>query len=231
MPYYNTLAAFYTGDEWRDFCNVLALERTNENGDLICAHCGKPIVKKYDRIGHHSKIYLTIENVNDASISLNPDNVDFVHFRCHNFIHNRFGKWTRHIYLVYGSPLAGKSTYVQERADIHDLVVDIDKIYACISNNPPYIKSNRIYDNMKAVQDVLLDCIKYKRGKWVNAFIIGGYPFKGERERLCAELGAEPILIECTQEEALSRLASVQDGRDKKEWEKYISTWFTRYQA
>lgn len=230
MPYYNTLSAFYTGDEWRGFCDVLALARTNENGDLICAHCGKPIVKKYDRIGHH-KIPLTIENVNDASISLNPDNVEFVHFRCHNFIHNRFGKWTRHIYLVYGCPLAGKKTYVQERADVHDLVIDIDKIYACISNNPPHIKSNRLYDNMRTVQDALLGDVKRRNGKWVNAFIVGGYAFKGERERLCAELGAEPILIECTQEEALARLEAMQDGRDKKEWEKYILTWHTRYQA
>lgn len=233
MPYYNTLADFYTGDEWRDFCNVLALERTNENGDLICAHCGKPIVKKYDRIGHHSKVYLTIENMNDASISLNPDNVEFVHFRCHNFIHNRFGKWTRHIYLVYGSPLAGKKTYVQERAGIHDLIIDTDKIYAGISNNALYFNSGRLYECKEAVEKALLDCVKHKLGRWVNAFIIGSkpYAFKAQRERFCAEYGAEEIYIDCDKETALSRLASVQDGRDVKEWSKYIDEWFLRYQA
>lgn len=231
MAYYSTLEAFYKGNEWREFCDTLALERLNEKGELICVHCGRPIVKKYDRIGHHSKIHLTLENVNDATISLNPDNVDFVHFRCHNDIHNRFGKWTRHIYLVYGCPLAGKKTYVQERAGIHDLIIDVDKIYACISNNPPYIKSGRLYDCMDAVKQALFDCIKYKRGKWINAFIIGGYPFKGERERISAEYGAEEIYIDCDKETALSRLEAVQDGRDIKEWSKYIDTWFDRYTA
>jgi hypothetical protein len=231
MPYYNTLSAFYTGDEWRGFCDVLALERTNENGELICAHCGKPIVKKYDRIGHHSKIHLTLENVNDASISLNPENVEFVHFRCHNEIHLRFVAWTRHIYLVYGCPLAGKTTFIKENAGIHDLVIDIDRIYECITNNPPYVYSNRLYDNMKAVQTALLECIKYKRGKWINAFIVGGYPYKGERERICAEYGAEEVFIDCDKETAFSRLETARDGRDVKEWEKYISTWFNRYQA
>ena len=227
---FNTLGDFYRSKEWADFRQVIIAERTATDGFVYDEITGKPIVKAYDIILHH-KIELTLENVNDASITLNPDNIQVVSFRTHNEIHNRFGRWTRHIYLVYGSPLAGKSTYVQERAGIHDLVVDVDKIHACISNNPLYIKSNRLYDNMKAVQDALLDSIKYKRGKWVNAWIIGGYAFKGERERICAELGAEPILIDCTQEEALSRLASVQDGRDKKEWEKYILTWFNRYQA
>ena len=76
----------------------------------------------------------------------------------------------------------------------------------------------------------MLDCVKYKRGKWVNAFIISGMPYKGERERFCTEYGAEAILIDCDKHTALSRLASVQDGRDIKAWTNYIETWFARYQ-
>ena len=229
MAYYNTLSAFYTGKEWQEFRQVIIADRTAADGFVYDEITGKPIVKAYDIILHH-KIPLTLDNVNDAGITLNPDNIQIVSFRTHNEIHNRYGTWTRHIYLVYGCPLSGKSTYVQERAGIHDLIVDIDKIYACISNNPQYVKSNRLYDNMKAVQDALLDSIKYKRGKWINAFIIGGYPFKGERERICTEYGAEPIYIDCMQEEAQARLQAVQDGRDRKEWSNYIDTWFNRYQ-
>ena len=118
---------------------------------------------------------------------------------------------------------------MKERAGAHDLIVDIDRIYGCISNNPLYSKSNRLYDNMKAVHDSLLDSIKYKRGKWINAFIIGGYPFKGERERLITEYGAEEVFIECDKEVALLRLEALQDGRDKAEWLKYIHTWFERF--
>lgn len=230
MPYYYTLDAFYRSKEWADFRAYLIAERTAADGFVYDEITGKPIVKAYDIILHH-KTELTLENVNDASITLNPENIQIVSFKTHNEIHNRFGSWTRHVYLVYGSPLSGKSSYVKERAGIHDIIIDVDKIYACISNNPPYIKSGRLYDCKEAVQQALFDCIKYKRGKWVNAFIIGGYPFKGERERLAAEYGAEEIFIDCTKEEALSRLEVVQDGRDKKEYEKYIDTWFSRYTA
>lgn len=226
--YFYDLSSFYKSREWEEFRQVLIAERRNENFQTICEHCGKPIIKAYDIIAHH-KEELTLDNVNDASISLNPDNIMLVHFRCHNEIHNRYGRYTRHIYLVYGSPLSGKTTYVKERAGTHDLIIDIDKIYECITNNPPYIKSGRLYDNMRAVHDTLLENIKYNYGKWVNAFIVGGYPYKGERERLLQEYKAEPVYIEASKEECLSRLESIDDGRDKKEWSKYIEEWFNKY--
>lgn len=227
---YNTLSEFYRSKEWAEFRAYLIAKRTAADGFVYDEITGKPIVKAYDIILHH-KIPLTLENVNDCNITLNESNIQIVSFRTHNEIHQRFGTWTRHIYLVYGCPLSGKKTYVKERAGIHDLIIDIDRIYECISNNPMYIKSGRLYDCMDATRNALLDCIKYKRGKWTNAFIVGGYPFKGERERIATEYGAEEILIDCDKETALSRLASVQDGRDIKEWEKYIDTWFARYSA
>lgn len=230
MAYYNTLSAFYTGKEWADFRQVIIAERADADGFVYDEITGKRIVKAYDIILHH-KIPLTLDNVNDANISLNPNNIQIVSFKTHNEIHERFGTWTRHIYLVYGCPLSGKSTFVKDRAGIHDLIVDIDSIYACISNNPMYTKSNRLYDNVRAVQDALLESIKYKRGKWINAFIISGMPYAGERERFCIEYGAEPIFIECDQDTALSRLGAVQDGRDKNEWSGYINKWFIRYQG
>ncbi|MGN0805358.1 MAG: HNH endonuclease [Candidatus Coproplasma sp.] len=227
---YNTLSDFYRSKEWADFRKVIIAERTRADGFVYDEITGKPIVKAYDIILHH-KTELTLENVNDCNVTLNPDNIMVVSFKTHNEIHNRFGKWTRHIYLVYGCPLSGKSTYVKERAGIHDLIIDVDKIYACVSNNPLYIKSGRLYDCMDAVKQALFDCIKYKRGKWVNAFIVGGYAFKGERERIASEYGAEEVFIDCDKETALQRLASAQDGRDIKEWTKYIEDWFTRYAA
>lgn len=227
---YTTLSDFYRSKEWADFRLCLIEERRAADGFIYDEVTGKPIIKAYDIIAHH-KIELSLDNVNDANISLNPDNIQLVSFRTHNEIHERFGRWTRHIYLVYGCPLSGKAEYVKERAGIHDLIIDIDKIYACISNNPLYMKSGRLYDNMRSVYEALLDDVKYKRGKWINAFIIGGFPYKGERERFCNEYKAEGIYIDCTEEEALARLQVYSDGRDVKEWSNYISTWFNRYQA
>lgn len=226
---FHTLQDFYRSKEWEDFRKIIIAQRTAADGFVYDEITGRPIVKAYDIILHH-KEPLTLGNVNDFSVSLNPANIQIVSFKTHNEIHQRFGSYTRHIYLVYGCPLAGKKTYVAERAGLHDLVIDIDKIYACISNNPTYTKSQRLYECREAVVNALLDCVKYKRGKWVNAFIIGGYPFSGERSRLCAEYGAEPILIQCDKETALERLATMPEGRDIAEYKKYIDTWFERYQ-
>lgn len=226
---YNTLSDFYRSREWEDFRKIIIAQRTHADGFVYDEITNKPIVIAGDIIIHH-KIPLTLDNVNDFNISLNPDNVQIVSFKTHNDIHDRFGTYTRHVYLIYGCPLSGKSTFVKERANIHDLIIDIDRIYECISNNPPYMKSGRLYDNVQAVRDALLDCIKFKRGKWVNAFIISGAPLKRDREMYETVYGAEQIYIDCDKETALNRLASCEDGRDAKEWQKYIETWFARYQ-
>lgn len=230
MAYYSTLSAFYTSKEWTDFRQVIIAERTRSDGLIYDEVTGKPIVKAYDIILHHIEP-LTLENVNDASIALNPANIQIVSFRTHNEIHQRFGTWTRHIYLVHGCPLAGKREYVKERAGLHDLVIDIDKIYECITNNPPYVKSGRLTDNVFAVRDCLLEQVKMRRGKWCNCFIVGGFPFKGERERICREYGAEAIHIDCDIETALARLENLTDERNKTDWNKYITEYFNRFTA
>ena len=57
MSLYN----FYRSKEWERLLIVLKNERVDNAGNIICEHCGKPIVRAYDCIGHH-KIELTKEN-------------------------------------------------------------------------------------------------------------------------------------------------------------------------
>lgn len=221
------LGTFYRSREWRTLLDSLKLERVDDKGQIICKYCNKPITKAYDIIGHH-KIELTEENVNDFNISLNPANIVFVHHRCHNYIHNKLGYSGRKVFLVYGSPLSGKTTWVNNNMSEGDMVVDMDSIWQCISGCDRYIKPNRLKSVVFKVRDSLLDSIKYRYGKWRNAYIIGGYPYQSERERLCKELGAREIFIDVSKDECLNRLQSSED-RNKEEWEKYIDEWFDRY--
>lgn len=222
---WDTLPSFYRSKEWEDLRRFVIASRLNDCGETICEHCGKPIYKAYDIILHHIT-HLTIDNVNDYDISLNPDNLMIVHHNCHNDIHYRFGTYTRHIYLIYGSPLSGKTSYVNSIATKDDLVLDIDKLREAITGGKLYERSNRCNDNVFAIRDALLDMIRYQRGRWINAYVIGTYPYVGERERIARELEAEIILIEATKEECLERLESCDDGRDKQDWNKYIEDWF-----
>ena len=59
-----TLDNFYKSKQWQKLLEVIKLDRTNEDGQIICWHCKKPIVNKYDCIGHHT-IFLTEDNVNN----------------------------------------------------------------------------------------------------------------------------------------------------------------------
>lgn len=227
-----TLENFYQSKEWRRLLAQLKNERLNENGEIICQYCGKPVVKSFDIIGHH-KVELTDENVNDFQISLNPDNIIFLHHKCHNVIHNKFGYKQRKIYLVYGSPLSGKSSYILKVLEEGDLVIDMDNIWESISGLPRYQKSNRLKGVAFKVRDCLLDCVKYRNGKFKNVYIVGGYPLSSERARLCKELGAEELYIEATKEECLQRLEQLPetDGRSKQkeEWATFIEKWFDEF--
>lgn len=221
------LSTFYRCKEWRGLLERLKLERLNDEGQIICEYCGKPIVRAYDIIGHH-KVELTQDNVNDLDISLNPENVAFVHHKCHNYIHNKLGYAVREIFLVYGPPLAGKTTWVRDNMNEGDLIIDMDNIWQCVSGCDRYVKPNRLKSIVFRIRDSLLDSVRYRYGKWDNAYIIGGYPLSSERERLCKELGAREIFIEASKDECLKRLEGSED-RNVEEWAGYIEEWFRRY--
>lgn len=206
----------------------LKVERADADGQIICEYCNKPIVRAYDIIGHH-KIELTEENVNDFNVSLNPNNISFVHHRCHNYIHNKLGYSVRKIYLVYGAPLAGKKTWVELNRNEGDLIIDLDDIWQCVSGCKRYIKPNRLKSVVFKVRDTLLDAVKYRFGKWGNAYIIGGYPLQSERERLCRELGAEEIFIQASKAECLARLEADAERADIEEYRAFIERWFELY--
>ena len=220
MSLYN----FYRSKEFTNLRLNIIHERTTDF--LYCEHCHKPILKAYDCIAHHT-IYLTEQNYTDYNISLNPDLIQLVHHRCHNKIHNKLGYSDRAVYLVYGSPLSGKSSYVESVLEQGDLVIDIDNIWQCVSGQARYVKPNRLKSVVFSVRDNLLESVKYRRGKWNTAYVIGGYPYEAERNRLLDELGAKPILIDTPQAECLERLNN--SDRNIDEWTKYIHDWWLQY--
>lgn len=220
---------FYNSKEWEQFRKVVILERLHDDGLTYCEYCHKSILKSYDCIAHH-KVALTDFNVHDVNISLNPDNIMLVHHRCHNRIHNKLGNKSRNVYIVYGSPCSGKSTYVRDNILNGDLVVDIDKLWQCISGMEMYVKPNQLKDNVFAVRNLLIDNIKFRVGNWNNAYVVGGYPLIGERERLASQLGARLICIDTSKEECISRLECNLAGRNISEWRKYIEDWWEKFQ-
>lgn len=217
------LSNFYKSDKWLSFRENLMNERTNANGEIICAYCGKPILRRFDCIAHH-KTELTEDNVADVKISLNPENVELIHFRCHNMIHERFEGFKQEVFLVYGSPCAGKTTWVKSVANPDDLILDLDRIWESLCLSDRYHKPKRIKTTVFIVRDCILDSIRTRTGQWRTAFVIGGYPLRTDRDRLCDMLNAEPIFIEASEEECLNRC-------ETEEWKEYVREWFDTYTA
>lgn len=232
MKLFTSLAQFYTSDEWRGLRAALIFERTNpKDGVLYCEECGEPIHNLYACIGHHTQ-ELTMQNVNDYSISLNPEKIKLVHMKCHNAIHARFGFMAyKKVYYVYGAPCSGKSTFVRENKGNSDLVVDIDLLWQAITGGALYDKPDALKTPVFALRDSLLDIVKTRSGKWERAWVIEGGARKGDRERRIAMLGAEDIFINTDKESCLMRLASDEKRVDvQDQWRKYIDEWFTIYQ-
>ena len=222
------LADFYKTKAWEQLRRVVIEQRVNPaDGFIYCAYCGKPIVRAYDCIAHHMT-ELTETNYNDATIALNPDNIELVHHKCHNKIHDKYGMRTRKVYIVYGAPLSGKTSYVEDVKNDGDLIIDMDNIWQCVSGCDRYIKPKRLNAVVFGIRDELLNMVKYRVGNWRCAYVIGGYPLATERNRLAGDIGAETILIESTKDECLTRL-NQQNERDIDEWTKYIDKWFDIY--
>jgi hypothetical protein len=226
-----SLSQFYNSDEWRRFREALIHERINPaDGILYDEHSGKPLLNSYDIVAHHV-IPLTMQNVNDFSISLNPANIMLVSQRSHNELHSRFGYCTqRKVYLVHGAPCSGKTSFVNGIKGNSDLIVDMDSIWECITGKR-YEKPNALKTNAFSLRDCLLDMVKTRAGKWERAFVIEGLPSKGERERKIQMLGAEEIHIDTSRDVCIERLYRDEARRDVRgQWLKYIDDYFQRYQ-
>lgn len=232
---FNSLAEFYNSSEWKAARADVIARRTKDDGLVYCEHSGQPIVNSFDIIAHH-KTPLTMQNVNDFAVSLNPENIMLVTHKAHNEIHARFGYVTeRKVYYVYGAPCSGKTSYVNSVKGNSDIVCDVDNIWQCITGGARYEKPNALKFNMFEVRSCILEMIRNRfprSGGWERAYIIEGGAARTPRENRIKELGAEPIFIDTDKETCLQRLANdtTRTPAQKTEWAQYIEKWFNEFQ-
>lgn len=214
------LHAFYTSKSWRDLSYRLKIERGGK-----CERTGEIFADMSQLIGHH-KIPLTEDNVNNPHIALNPDNIEIISFAEHNKEHHRFGN-AKKVYIIWGSPLSGKTTLVRELMSYGDFVIDMDALWQAVSFQPEYVKPNNLRFNIFKLRDELYDQVKTRYGQFYNAYIIAGLPDKYERERLAQSLGAELIYCDSTMQECLERRE--RSGKPVV-WDGYIREWYEQYE-
>ena len=243
MRTYDNTTQFYNGQDWAN-CKAQVTQERLKDGALYCEHCGKIILKSFNpnaknnkgAVVYHHKIYLTNENVNDASISINPDNIAVLHWQCHNEVHNRFNGTAvaieRKVYIVTGAACSGKTTFARERMQEGDIVLDIDDIWQLLSGQPRYIKPNALKPVVFNTRQALKEQIAKGAGSWRNAYIIESLPLATDRKREAERYKAhntEIITMEASREECLNRLYTMPNGRDVKAYEQFINNYFDEY--
>lgn len=219
--------AFYCRKDYLDLAQACKIKSGG-----VCAKCGG--VFDISELRPHHKVELTLDNIDDVNVTLNPDNIEVLCHDCHNAVHKRFGYavGAKHVYLVYGSPCAGKTTYVNSVATRNDLIVDLDKIHRAICICGLYDKPDATKRVAFNVRDYLLDEVRTAtpRRKWQDAYIIGTYPDRIDRDVFVQDYGAELVHIDTSKEECVKRAyqdierSSVRDaviGWINAYWEQY----------
>ena len=211
---------FRSSRRWRDFAHLLKVER-----GFRCARSGRVYAGAAELVAHHT-VELTEDNVDDPGISLNPALIEVISADEHNKEHRRFGYGGHEAYIIFGSPLSGKTTLAREMMGPGDIALDIDWLHGAITLGGPR-KSRDPDDSLKfnlyGLRDCLLDQIRRRYGGWRDAYIIGGYPRAADRERLARSLKAELIYCDSAEEECVRRFH--ESGRPS-EWLGYISAWW-----
>lgn len=244
MKHYDNTAQFYRSQDWDNCKAQVTVERMKDDGVLYCELCGKPIIKNFNpaernnagAVVFHHKTYLNNYNVNDAAISINPNNIMVLHWSCHNEIHNRFNgsntQVEKKVYIITGASCSGKTTYAREHMQAGDIILDIDDLWEMVSGQPRYIKPNQLKPIVFNIRQQLKDNIARGVGTWRNAFIIESLPYATDRAREAERYKAfnvELITMEATRDECLARLHSNPNGRDIKAYEQYINDYYDNY--
>ena len=110
------------------------------------------------------------------------------------------------VYLIYGSPCSGKSTYINKHIADNDLICDVDLIYEAISNHDAHDADLHTHEVALQLKERLLDIIRDRDGGWSNAYVVSiantKDKLKSEMERINAD---EAIFIDTPYEVCMER--------------------------
>ena len=100
------------------------------------------------------------------------------------------------VYLVYGAPCSGKTTYIKNHKRLGDLVCDTDLLYSAISMDDGHNAEN-LYIQMvaKELNETLTDIIKTRRGKWRDAYVVSVANTKEKLQKEKERVNADKVIF------------------------------------
>lgn len=76
------------------------------------------------------------------------------------------------VYLIYGSPCSGKSTYIRERIKYGDLICDVDLLYGAITNGNTHDAELYTHEVACELNNLLKEIIRDRKGNWKDAYVV-----------------------------------------------------------
>ena len=110
------------------------------------------------------------------------------------------------VYLIYGSPCSGKSTYIKDHFENGDVVCDVDRLYSALCFNEEH--QTELYAQMvaKELYRHLLEMIRKREGHWKNAYVVSLANTKEKLSKVMEQVNAdEAIYIDTPYEECIRR--------------------------
>ena len=242
--------AFYNSKEWQNVREGVLMR-----DKYLCVKCGRPAEEV------HHIVHLTPENIGDDNVTMNPDNLMSLCKECHMKIHKeekirraiRRNKMRvrhritdergiyidddgevkqRRVVIVYGAPRSGKTTYVLNHKDEHDIVIDLDAIISALGLSDKRYKDNNIMYLALDVRDFLYDKLANKDPNFDSktVWIVAGLPKRKERLELAERLNAELVYVECTEDEAERRSRKDNLYDDETYAEDLVTFYFNQFE-
>ena len=134
------------------------------------------------------------------------------------------------VYIVWGSPASGKTTYVKNHMEDGDLVIDLDLIKQSLSMKEKTATGDNLLPIALKVRELLYDIIRARDLNCNSVWVIGGLPDADERIALANRLNTDKLIyIEATMEQCIERAMNDDERKDKDIQIRIIEKWFKRF--
>ena len=132
------------------------------------------------------------------------------------------------VFVVYGPPCSGKSTFAKDNMSDEDILYDYDKLIKATSTREYHeIEKGASHDLVMSfrrrfcekIRDLPASSNAYLLTRWPSDYLMG----------LLADYQKEVVPMNTSLDECLDRLKADDDRPDKVGWEEIIREWFNEH--
>lgn len=130
--------------------------------------------------------------------------------------------------IVYGSPCAGKSTYIKAHAGENDLIYDGGSLVMAMTTRTAHLAKGHAasYAILKLRQCVIDQA---KKDKYIDTLWIQCRWATDEIKAMLDGINTEEVFIHSTKEECYEHLENDTLRPDKDQWKEKIDEWFAKH--